>query len=99
MGSGAALCSSLLLEEGWDAASRGQAPCSPWALRCTRLLCWGTSPAGTHGSHPASEPQRAAQGLQQLSMLLSLLLALLADPRARDVVTVCCWPLQATFAS
>ncbi|XP_068519974.1 butyrophilin subfamily 1 member A1-like [Anas acuta] len=48
VGPGAALCSSLLLEESWDAASRGQAPCSPWALPCTRLLCWGTSPTGTH---------------------------------------------------
>lgn len=96
---GAAPCSSLLLEEGWDAASRGQAPCSPWTLSCTQLLCWGTSPAGTRESHPASEPQQAAQGLQQLSTLLSLLLALLADPSARDVVTVCCQPLQATFAS
>ena len=99
MGPGTVPRYSLLLEEGWDAASRDQAPCSPWALPCTRLLCWGTSPAGTHGSHPASEPQRAAQGLQQLSTLLSPLLALLADPRARDVVTVCYWPVQATFAS
>uniref|UniRef100_A0A8B9IN22 Ig-like domain-containing protein n=1 Tax=Anser cygnoides TaxID=8845 RepID=A0A8B9IN22_ANSCY len=98
-GPGAALCSSLLLEEGWDAASRGQAPCRPWALPCTGLLCWGTSPAGTRRSHPASESPRAAQGLQQLSTLLSPLLALLADPSARDVFTVCCRPLQATFAS
>uniref|UniRef100_A0A493TM01 Ig-like domain-containing protein n=1 Tax=Anas platyrhynchos platyrhynchos TaxID=8840 RepID=A0A493TM01_ANAPP len=94
---GCSVCSSLLLEESWDAASKDQAPCSPWALPYPGLLDWGTSPAGTHGSHPASEPQRAAQGLQQLSTLFSPLLALLVDPRARDVVTVCCRPLQTAF--